>query len=109
MAQIVWSLRSLKDIDEIANYISKDSFQYAEEQVRQFFIRAKVLEKNPMIGRMVPELKVKAIRQILCGNYRIIYEVFNQLQVGIITVHHQSRLLERNLAIKKELKSKRKK
>ena len=46
MAQIVWSARSLKDIDEIANYIAKDSIQYAEEQVRQFFNRAKVMEKN---------------------------------------------------------------
>jgi plasmid stabilization system protein ParE len=46
MAQIVWSARSLKDIDEIANYIAKDSLQYAEEQVRQFFIRVKVLESN---------------------------------------------------------------
>ena len=27
MAQIVWSARSLKDIDEIANYIAKKSFQ----------------------------------------------------------------------------------
>lgn len=52
MAQVVWSLRSLKDIDEIANYISKDSFQYAEEQVRQFFVRTKVLEQHPMIGRI---------------------------------------------------------
>ena len=69
MAQIVWSSRSLKDIDEIANYISKDSLQYAEEQVRQFFIRAKVLEQHPMIGSVVPELKEKTIRQILCGHY----------------------------------------
>ena len=100
MAQIVWSARSLKDIDEIANYIAKDSIQYAEEQVRQFFIRAKVLEKQPLIGRMVPELKSSSIRQILCGHYRIIYEVLNPQQIGIIAVHHQSRLLEKNPAIK---------
>jgi plasmid stabilization system protein ParE len=66
MAQIVWSFRSLKDIDEIANYIAKASFLYAEEQVRQFFLRAKVFGKMPLIGRMIPELKANAIRQILC-------------------------------------------
>ena len=85
MAQIVWSTRSLKDIEEIANYIAKDSLQYAEEQVRQFFIRAKVLEKQPLIGRIVPELKLTSIRQILSGHYRIIYEVLSSKQVGIIT------------------------
>ena len=101
MAQIVWSARSLKDIDEIANYIAKDSIQYAEEQVRQFINRAKVMEKQPLIRRMVPELKLTALRQILCGHYRIIYEILNPLQIGIITVHHQSRLLEKNPAKKK--------
>lgn len=109
MAQIVWSTRSLKDIEEIANYIAKDSLQYAEEQVRQFFIRAKVLEKQPLIGRIVPELKLTSIRQILSGHYRIIYEVLSSKQVGIITIHHQSRLLERNPAIKKIGKSRKKK
>ena len=78
MAEVTWSARSLKDINEIAEYISKDSFQYAEQQVLQFFSKAKLLEKQPMIGRMVPELKIFSIRQILCGHYRIIYEIINQ-------------------------------
>jgi len=30
MAEIVWSPRAIKDIDEIANYIAKDSLQYAK-------------------------------------------------------------------------------
>lgn len=57
----------------------------------------------------MPELKEKAIRQILCGHYRIIYEILSPQQGGIITVHHQSRLLEKNPAIKKISKAKRKK
>ena len=44
MAEVTWSSRSLKDIDEIANYISKDSLRYAEEQVTQFFEKVKTLE-----------------------------------------------------------------
>lgn len=109
MAQIIWSARSIKDIDEIAGYISKDSFQYAEEQVRQFFVKAKFLEKHPLIGRIVPELKGFSIRQILCGHYRIIYEIINRQQIGIITVHHQSRLLKNNPSMKKLLVGKKKK
>ncbi len=109
MAEIIWSVRSLKDIDEIAAYISKDSFQYAEEQVRQFFIKTKLLEKQSLIGRMVPEVNIFSIRQILCGHYRIIYEIISPQLLGIITVHHQSRLLKNNPAIKKLLTGKRKK
>ncbi|MBC7872786.1 MAG: type II toxin-antitoxin system RelE/ParE family toxin [Ferruginibacter sp.] len=101
MAEIIWSARSLRDIDEIANYISKDSLQYAKEQVRQFLSKVKILEKHPLTGRMVPEVKIFAIRQILCGHYRIIYEILNHQQIGVITVHHQSRLLKNNPAMKK--------
>ena len=100
MAEIIWSARSIKDIEEIANYISKDSLQYAEEQVRQFFIKSKFLEKHPWFGRDVPEIGISSIRQILCGNYRIIYEVASQRQVVILTIHHQSRLLKNNSGIK---------
>lgn len=109
MAEMIWSARAIKDINEIGDYISKDSFQYAEEQVRQFFIKAKLLERQPLIGRIVPELKIFAIRQILCGHYRIIYEIISSKQIGILTVHHQSRLLKNNPAIKKLLTVKKKK
>ena len=109
MAEIIWSPRSIKDIDEIAKYISKDSIQYAEEQVRQFFSKVKLLEKHPLFGRMVPEIKIFAIRQIPCGHYRIIYEILNQQQIGVITVHHQSRLLKNNPVMKKLLVGKKKK
>lgn len=109
MVEIIWSTRSIKDIEEIANYISKDSVQYAEEQVRQFFVRNQLLKTQPLIGRMVPELKIFAIRQILSGHYRIVYEIVNRKQIAVITVHHQSRLLKNNPAMKKLLVVKKKK
>lgn len=109
MAEIIWSPRSLKDINEIADYISKDSLQYAEEQVKQFFISAKVLEKYPLFGRMVPELRIFSIRQLLCGHYRLIYEIISKNRVAIITVHHQARLIKNNPAMKKLLGVKKKK
>lgn len=109
MAEIIWSPRSLKDIDEIANYISKDSLQYAETQVSQFFTKVKILQKHPLSGRMVPELKDFAVLQLLCGHYRIIYEILDPVKIAIITIHHQSRLVENNPAMKKLIAVKRKK
>jgi toxin ParE1/3/4 len=67
MAEIIWSPRAVKDIDEIANFIAKESIQYAETQAKLFFSTAAVLEKHPYRGRVVPELAVETIRQILCG------------------------------------------
>jgi toxin ParE1/3/4 len=106
MAQIVWSPRAIKDIDEIANYIAKDSFQYAEAQTRLFFFTAEALEVYPYRGRIVPEIGLSTIRQLLCGHYRIIYEVLKEDKIGILTVHHQSRLLKNNPAMKRRLRKK---
>lgn len=108
MAQIIWSPRSLRDIDEIATYIAKDSPQYAKAQVSLFFSTVTILEKYPYRGRVVPEIAISTIRQILCGHYRIIYEVFNDDEIGILTVHHQSRLLKNNVAVKRHLRKNRK-
>jgi toxin ParE1/3/4 len=106
MAEIVWSPRAIKDIDEIANYIAKDSLQYAEAQARLFFSTAEVLEAYPHRGRIVPEIGLSTIRQLLCGHYRIIYEVLKEGKVGILTVHHQSRLLKNNPTMKRRLRKK---
>jgi toxin ParE1/3/4 len=106
MVKIIWSPRAIKDINEIAEYIAKDSLQYAEEQVKSFFSKAIILEDHPHIGRIVPELKISSIRQILCDRYRIIYEVLDKERIAIITIHHQARLLKNSLAFKRLRKKK---
>jgi addiction module RelE/StbE family toxin len=93
MAKVVWSPRAIKDINEIAEYIAKESLQYAKAQVKLFIELAEGLEDHPHRGRVVPELGMNNIRQVLCGHYRIIYEISEET-VGILTVHHQSRLLK---------------
>ncbi|MDQ6610391.1 MAG: type II toxin-antitoxin system RelE/ParE family toxin [Bacteroidota bacterium] len=90
----------MKDVEEIGQFIEKVSFQYAQEQIKTIYARAKQLETSSFSGRPVPELKISTIRQILCGNYRIIYEEESADKLVILTVHHQSRLIENNPALK---------
>ncbi|WP_407643595.1 type II toxin-antitoxin system RelE/ParE family toxin [Chitinophaga japonensis] len=66
------------------------------------------MAQHPLIGRIVPELKISTVRQLLCGHYRIIYEIISEEQVGIITVHHAARLLKNNRGVKKLLRRNRK-
>lgn len=101
MAEVIWTESALKDIEEIALFISNDSYQYARLQVHQFFLKAQLLETHPLAGRMVPELNQYMIRQLLCGNYRIIYELEENEKVAILTIHQQSRLLKNNKRIQK--------
>lgn len=53
------------------------------------------LELFPESGRVVPELNRKEIREVIIGNYRIIYRIRGEL-VEILTVYHSSRLLDVN-------------
>jgi toxin ParE1/3/4 len=46
---------------------------------------------NPRSGRMVPELGDEAIREVIHGNYRIVYRVRGDV-VEIATVFHGARL-----------------
>ena len=102
MAELIWAPSALKDIDNIASYIAKDSIQAAENLVQLFFEKAEVLVKYPQFGKPVPETNNTSFREILVSRYRIIYEITGDNVVHIITVHHQSRLLKNNPHIKKK-------
>ena len=104
MAEIVWSPSSIKDINAIAEYIAKDSLMAAKNMVELFFQKAEILSRFPHYGKQVAETKNSFLREILVGRYRIIYEVFSEDQVYILTVHHQSRLLKNNPSIKRKIK-----
>lgn len=104
MVEISWAPSAIKDIEAIADYIARDSARAAENMVKLFFNKAKILEHYPLIGKPVPEIKVSYLKEILVSRYRIIYEVISESEVHILSVHHQSRLLKNNPTIKKRLR-----
>jgi toxin ParE1/3/4 len=44
------------------------------------------------MGRVVPELGIETIREVILGNYRIIYRI-QEDEVQVITIHHGAQLL----------------
>lgn len=56
MAELIWAPSALKDIDQIASYISQNSVQAAANMVHLFFERAEVLIQHPSFGKPVPEI-----------------------------------------------------
>jgi toxin ParE1/3/4 len=101
MAEINWTLQAIEDIDNIADYIAKDSLKYASLQVERIFNHAEILAKKPEIGRVVPEINNNKIRELILGNYRIIYKVINKNRIDILTVHHSARLIKNSPAFRK--------
>ena len=94
MVKIIWTQKSLTDLKSIAEYISKDSIKYASFTVERLINVTSYLETNPRIGRMVPEMRRQdKIREIILGNYRIIYKITSPQTIHILTVHHSYKRL----------------
>ena len=100
MVDVKWTIQSINDIENIAEYIAKDSAKYAQLQVQDFFAAAKILEQFPKAGRIVPEYNKRDIREIIVGFYRIIYQILTPQRIDVLTVHHSYRLLEKNIITK---------
>jgi toxin ParE1/3/4 len=93
MAKIKWTPQSMEDIEAIAEYIARDSTHYAGMFAVKVFDAVERLELFPESGRIVPELNRKEIKEVILGNYRIIYRIKRDI-VEILTVYHSARLLE---------------
>lgn len=93
MVEVKWTKRALQDLEEIAEYIAKDSPFYAELTIQKLFAKPSILKKFPQIGREVPEFEIKSIRELISGNYRIIYRIVNSRKIDILSVFHTARLL----------------
>jgi len=93
MVEIKWTNNALEELDDIANYISKDSPKYAQILVNQIYEMISHLKQFPKFGRKVPEYNDPNLREILYKNYRIIYLV-KETHLEIISVIHGSRMLK---------------
>lgn len=92
MAQVVWDPVALDDLDEIARYIERNAPAAARRLVQRIFDRVDKLEKFPLTGGFIDEDRRKIYRQLIQGNYRIIYRCEGD-EVFIVAVYHAARLL----------------
>jgi len=91
---IYFTTRSKYDIAEIVEYISQDNPQAARSWANSIFDEIRKLNDFHRIGRIVPEYSEDTIREIIKGQYRIVYKI-NQAEeeIDIIAVHHSKRLM----------------
>lgn len=87
MAEIRWTLESVNDIEDIAEFVGKFTEKYASYLVQEFFISIEQLDNFPKSGRMVPEFNDEKIRELIVHDYRVVYLVKNADQIDVIAVH----------------------
>jgi len=93
MAEVRWTPQAADDLEAVADFIAADSPYYAKLFTMDVLAAVERLADFPNSGRVVPELKDPAIREILFGSYRIVYRVKGDL-VELLTVYHGARLLD---------------
>ena len=94
MARLNWTDQSINDLVNIADFIARDSVRYAKITVGRIRVAARQLKIYPLSGRKVPESDIESIREIILGNYRIIYSIISKDKIDILTVHHSAKRLD---------------
>ncbi len=92
MVRIIWSPDAAADLEEICDYIAKDSEHYARVFAQGIINAIERLQIFPGSGRIVQEYDLKNIREIIFQNYRIIYRIKPDA-VEIVTISHGARLI----------------
>ena len=92
MARLIWSPQAAGDLTSICEFIAHDSAEYAAEFATRVMASVEILREFPGAGRVVPEFEEQAVRELVLGSYRIIYEAGPDT-VSILTIHHSARRL----------------
>lgn len=90
--KLFWSARAKSDLVEIARFIARDNPLAAREWAAKLVKRARDAARNPAIGRVLPEVGRREIRELLLKNYRIVYQV-GAKRVEVLTVFESHRRL----------------
>ena len=94
MAKINWTDHAREDLNNIIGYLAAQSETVAKVRVQKIISKIDLLQTFPNIGRVVPELEYKNVREIIISNYRIVYHIVSDERIDILTIHHSSRFLD---------------
>jgi toxin ParE1/3/4 len=90
--KVQWTHVAYKRLEDIYSYIEKDSPVNAAKWADKLLKKIEGIKDFPKAGRSVPELDSANVREIVYGNYGIIYKVKDET-VYIMTIRHFKQIL----------------
>ncbi|MBK9129789.1 MAG: type II toxin-antitoxin system RelE/ParE family toxin, partial [Phycisphaerales bacterium] len=75
MTRVVWTESALADLQAIQGFVSRDSARYADLLVERILGAVGRIASFPRSGRVVPEFLDDSLREVIQGNYRIVYRL----------------------------------
>ncbi len=97
MVSITWTLEALERLQEIHEYISRDSSVAANSVVEGIYSKVQVLRDHPRLGQRYELIHDREVREIISGHYRIPYLILDETQIQILGVFHGAMDIERFL------------
>lgn len=90
---IQWSRQARLQLFNIADLIRKDKQSAALAWVQKVEKKVLRLQKFPLSGRVVSELKRLDIRELIEGSYRVIHKYKVNEEIAVLSVFHGAKKL----------------
>jgi toxin ParE1/3/4 len=92
VTRVIWTRQAMEDVQAIRAYVARDSERYAGLLAERLVAAVGRLELFPHSGRIVPEVGDDSLREVIYGNYRLVYRLQAE-SVEIVAIHHAARLM----------------
>ena len=83
--KLIWTELAVEKLEEFADYIALDKPMAALKWAETIQNSVNKLIEFPQLGREVPEIRRADVREIIEGNYRIIYR-YESNRISILTI-----------------------
>ena len=105
--RVVWPHYALADLDDIAEYIARDSRRAALRVVDDILAAGGRLSAFPFSGGVVEAYGLESVRQIFVGEYRLIYEIEDDVVEIWMVIHTRRRFPPRMIEDRKRFSRRR--
>lgn len=94
MAEVIWTIKAVEQVEQIGSFIEKDSAFQARRVVQLIIKETRKLKEHARIGKMIPEVQEDQYREIRVFSYRILYKIPDEDRIAIVGVIHGYRLFD---------------
>lgn len=91
MTRLRWTEQAVEDLRSIRRFIERDSPRYGRLVAERLFEAAERIAIFPRAGREVPEVEDELVREVIVGEYRVVYRLEGEVAV-LLTIFRSSRL-----------------
>ncbi|CAD7771096.1 MAG: Toxin RelE2 [Candidatus Methanoperedenaceae archaeon GB50] len=85
--KLKWTHLAIEDMNNIKRTISEDNPSAAENMIKTIRNKVERLKDFPTSGRVVPEFRSPALREVIVPPYRVVYRVVSS-EIHILRVWH---------------------